>query len=715
MSIENVDLDAKPDVRGTETADGDRPYVPADQVFPEITIKAVVLGVLLSVLLAGANAYLGLLAGLTVSASIPAAVISMAVLRFFSRRNILENNIVQTAASAGESLAAGVIFTFPALVIMKAWTDFDYLQTTVIAALGGLIGVLFTIPLRRVLVTDRALLFPEGVATAEVLKVGDRGGSGVLNLVIGAIFGAVYKLGQAGLQLWTGAVGAATRVGSSVFALSTDLLPSLLAVGYIVGLNIAVLVAAGGFINWLICIPIYSAIQPPDAFPPDEGLLDYAGSIWSTKTRFIGVGAMIVGGLWTLARLIPRLVRGLKLSVGALRTAKANGSVVLRTERDTPMGFVALALILAIGPLVVVFHMATSNWAISGVMAILMLVAGFLFSAVAAYMAGLVGSSNNPISGVTIATVLISSLLLVLMMGQGNADGAVAAIMIAAVVCCAAAIGGDNIQDLKAGHRLGATPRNQQIMQFVGVIAASLVMAPVLSLLYKAYGFVEKADPNQTQEALAAPQATLMASVAQGVFRIEGQSLPWALIGIGALLAVAIIALDLVLERRKAPFRAYIMAVAVGLYLPLELEVPILFGGLISFLASRLIGAGKSQSSGDPDAEAAQATRVVEARERGQRSGILFAAGLITGEAVLGILQAIPIAARDDGKNPLSVQEPEGWFFIEGYQAVAWPGLTLMITAMVILLVTTLRAARTGDNPPEKSLGDPTMPGSPGA
>jgi putative OPT family oligopeptide transporter len=653
-----------------------------------------ILGVVLSVILAGANAYLGLLAGMTVSASIPAAVISMAVLRLFRNSNICENNIVQTAASAGESLAAGVIFTFPALIMLGAWTEFDYWQTTIIAGLGGVIGVLFTIPLRRALVVKSPLKFPEGVATAEVLKVGDQGGAGIKSIVAGGIIGAIFKLFESGLGLVVGAFEWGTRVGSSIAYFGSNLLPSLVGVGYIVGLNIAVLVFLGGALNWFVAIPILAAGSDwpmvPSADDPTvlEAMpaTEFAGSLWSTQTRYLGVGAMAVGGVWALIRMWRSLVQGITSSLDAYRGQGLGEQAVLRTERDAPMKWVGIGLLLAVVPLYFVFFMVTESVGISAFMAVVMLVAGFLFSAVASYMAGLVGSSNNPISGVTIATILTASILLFLLTGAGAGAetagevidgvtqqarkiGPAAAILIGAVVCCAAAIGGDNMQDLKAGQLIGATPRKQQVMQLVGVVAAAFVMAPILSLLLNAYGIVEPASPDRA--ALAAPQATLMASVAQGVFE---QNLPWTIVGIGAALAAVIIVIDLVLEARESSFRMPVLAVAVGIYLPLELATPIFIGGLIAWLAGR-------------------ARRARGIGESAARSGLLFAAGLITGEALVGILLAIPIVANR-GNNPIDVNAafermaetaPEQWRPIADLVPATWPGIVLLLVVITAL------------------------------
>ncbi|MFP4057718.1 MAG: OPT family oligopeptide transporter [Candidatus Brocadiia bacterium] len=615
---------------------------------PEITAKAVVLGVALSMVLAGANAYLGLLAGMTVSASIPAAVISMGVLRCFRRSNVLENNIVQTAASAGEALAAGVVFTFPALVILGAWSGFNYLETTVIAGLGGLLGVLFTVPLRRALIVEAGLAFPEGVATAQVLSVGRSGRRGLWAIAGGGALGAAAKLGETGLELWQGAVEAAVRVGGSVLYVGTNLAPALVGVGYIVGLRIAALVFLGGAANWLVAIPILAAFSPWPATEAGEPMSAVQGAtfLWSTRTRYIGVGAMLVGGLWAVGRLWGSVRRGVASGLAAYRELREKGSAAQeRAERDAPMPWVGLAVGVSAVPLFFVFWHVAGRVGVAAVMAVVMLVAGFLFSAVASYMAGLVGSSNNPVSGVTIATILVSALLL-LALGTGAA-GPAAAILIGGVVCCAAAIGGDSLQDLKTGHLVGATPWKQQVMQGVGVLAAALVVAPILSLLLHAYGIGERtaAHPN----ALAAPQATLMASVARGVF---ARDLPWATIAVGAGLGVGVIALDAGLERRGSRFRTPVLAVAVGVYLPFRLGVAILAGGLVAAAARR----------GDHGPAAGR--------------GVLLAAGLITGEALAGILLAVPIVANR-GQNPLALAGDA--------LPLAWPGALLMLGVVVAL------------------------------
>jgi putative OPT family oligopeptide transporter len=596
----------------------------------EITIKAVILGVLLSIILAGANAYLGLFAGMTVSASIPAAVLSMGILRFFKRSNVLENNIVQTAASAGESLSAGVIFTLPALVILGFWEDFNYVWVTIIAGFGGLLGVFFTIPLRRALIVEDKLQYPEGIATAEVLETGQEGGAGVRRIALAAVAGALFKIGAKGIGLWPETFEKACRVKNSIAYFGSNLSPALLSVGYIVGVNIAILIFLGGVLNWYIAIPICASLNewPLHA----EGSLagqaisagEYAYEIWSAKTRYLGVGGMLLGGLWTIFSMRKSLFGGIASGLKAYRKVKEEGQdSVPRTEKDMPMKWVLVLIVASLVPLFLVYQYFVKDVAVSLPMAVVMLVAGFVFSAVAGYMAGLVGSSNNPISGVTIATVTVSALLLLLLMGAGNVNGPAAAIIIGGVVCCAAAIAGDNMQDLKAGHILGATPWRQQVMQMIGTISAAFVLAPVLMLLYNAYGF--RGEPGVGPDALSAVQANLMASVSRGVFKGD---LPWSYVFVGMGIAAFVIILDEYLKRKESTFRTPVLAVTIGIYLPLELAVPIVLGGAVNYMVTRFHARRKT---------------LIEDVETSNRNGLLFASGLITGEALMGILLAIPI------------------------------------------------------------------------
>ena len=614
---------------------------------PQLTWRAILLGIALSMTLAGANAYLGLFAGLTVSASIPAAVVSMAVLKLFRRSNILENNIVQTAASAGEALAAGVIFTLPALVILGYWSGFDYAQVSLIAGIGGLLGVLFTAPLRRALIVERSLPYPEGVATAEVLRAGEAMGRAVRGLALAAALGAGAKLAETGLRWWPATAQAAGYAGNGIAYVGMSLSPALLGVGYIVGLNVAALVFIGGAITWWVALPLYAA-NFAAGDPALAGLLregvdaaDLAFAIWSSRLRYLGVGAMLVGGIWALIDMRAALWSGIRGGREESHDVQQPGYV--HTQHDLPMRLVLLGIAFLVLPMFGLYLGILGHVGVALALVLIMIVAGFLFSAVAAYMAGLVGSSNNPISGITIATILCSSLLLVALLGRGQEAGPAAAILVGAVVCCAAAIGGDNMQDLKAGYLLGATPWRQQFMQVVGVLSAVLVIGPILDLLLTAYGI---GAPTAAQpQALLAPQATLMAAVARGVF---GGGLPWGIVGLGALLGLAIIALDLWLRARRGRWRAPVLAVAVGIYLPLELAVPIVLGGAIAQLGRR-------------DRSAA-----------GAQHGVLFAAGMITGEALIGIALAVPIALTGDIDVLRMMVGPPAGTGLAAFACVAW-------------------------------------------
>ena len=587
---------------------------------PEITPKAVFLGILLSMILAAANAYLGLFAGMTVSASIPAAVISMAILKQFKNSNILENNIVQTAASAGESLAAGVIFTLPALVLMGYWSDgFDYLEVAKISAIGGIIGVLFTVPLRRALILKAKLKYPEGVATAAILEAGmktksngsDDDSNNIKIIAFSSILGGTLKLLEQGFGMWKATIQGATvltatragnAVGTSIFSISTSISPSLISVGYIVGRNIGILVVSGGLFSWLVAIPIYSA------FYGFEGeAIPAAAKIWNSQIRYLGIGAMVVGGIWSLVELFKPMIQGIKASIDALEVSNNTKNIPIE-ERDFPINYVGYSLLVLLIPVFLLYLGILNDTSISILLTVVMMIFGFLFSSVAAYMAGIVGSSNNPISGVTIATILFSSFLL-LLLGKDSIAGASAAIMIGAVVCCAAAIGGDNLQDLKTGHILGATPWKQQVMQIIGTLSSALILGLVLDILHTAYTI---GSPT-----LSAPQATLMKSVAEGVFSGD---LPWLMVGLGCIIGLIIISIDLRQKKIGSNFRVPILAVAVGIYLPIELTIPIFIGGMISHLS-----------------------KISNANETTNRRGLLIASGLITGEALIGIGVALPI------------------------------------------------------------------------
>jgi len=660
----------------SSTAAKVEPYIPASKQLPELTVGVLILGSLLSVVLAGANAYLGMFAGMTVSASVPAAVISMGIFRLLRRGNILQNNAVQTAAASGEGLAAGVIFTLPALVIMGVWSKFSYIETTLIAGFGGILGVLFTIPLRRALIIDQPLQFPEGVATAEVLKVGAQGGGGVGVLVLTAAIAAIAKLGVTGLKLWAEIVQfgawivepvkavagtAAKAKAGAPFYFGINASPALVAVGYIVGFNVALVIMAGAVVNRWIGIPLYAMYGDTDALASITDARAAADAIHGGVTRYLGVGGMLVGGVWSLYKLRKSLLGGVKAGLDAYKHRKSGGGNVARTEHDMPMNIILILIALSVIPLFFIFNHFTHSIGISAVMAVVMIVAGFLFSAVASYMAGLVGSSNNPVSGITISTILVSALLL-LGMGLESPAGPVAAILIGGVVCCAAAIGGDNLQDLKCGQLVGSTPWKQQTMQILGVVVAAVAMAPILNLLHNAFTI--------GSDGLPAPQANLMGTVAAGVF--EG-GLPWTVVGIGAAIAIAVIALDVVLEKRKAGFRVPVMAFAVGVYLPFHLSTPILFGGIVAMLVNRALDKTKANA---------------ERRGMVERMGLLAAAGFITGEALMGIGLAVPIAAtHDENAIALFLRYPDGPDKpgVAAYQNLWMPSLVIVGIVLILL------------------------------
>lgn len=585
----------------------------------ELTPRAVVLGLGLAAVLGAANVYLGLKVGMTVSASIPAAVVAMLLLRRLLRGGtVLEANQVQTAASAGESLAAGILFTVPALLLIGVWTHFAFWPTALIALAGGWLGVLFMIPMRRVFVEQSPELpYPEGVACASVLRsAGDgqgdtdaeaAGGAAVLR---GGLLGAVVKL-IVGLAGWAkGSLeGAIALPGARSLFVGADLSPALVAVGFIVRLEVAAQIFAGGALGWLVLIPLapewVSTLAPGSdelrvaaSLAWDGPATERAWTLWSKGVRYVGVGAMAVGGIAALFHVR----HGLARAVAELRRA---GAAVDGDQRDLPprvvLGFatVAATIVLAL------YVRFTGDVAIALLAAAIMLVASFFFVGVASYIVGLVGNSNSPVSGMTITAVLMTGGLLWLM-GYDGVQGMIATLGVAAIVCCAACTAGDVCNDLKTGALVGATPRHQQTMQLLGVAVAALVMAPVLQLLHDAYGIGSRE--------LAAPQASLFASLARGFFGDE--SLPWGLVVLGAGIGVMILLADRGLQARGARFRLHLMPVAVGLYLPFGLAVPMLLGGLVEFATRR---ADQSEA------------------ERGRSPGVLFASGAVAGEALVGV------------------------------------------------------------------------------
>jgi len=635
-----------------------QPYISAGTILPEMTVKGVLLGIFLAIVLAGSNAYLGLKMGQTISASIPAAVISMTVLRMFRRSNILENNIVQTIASAGEVAAAGVVFTIPALVVMGYWHEFHYWQITLIAVVGSVLGILFTVPLRRALVVDGDLKFPEGVATAEVLKAGDgKDSAGVKDLIFGASAAALIKFSQSGLQILGENVKAWYSVGGAIFGFSNGLSLAMLGAGYIVGLKVAINLLVGAIIAWVIAVPLYSMMGTPQDYglTADASAFDFAMAIRSQKIRFIGVGVLTVGGLWALISLIQPIRSAVLSSFDALRKARLGHAVqITRTEKDIPMTLVLLLVGAAMIPVFMIFnyvmeaaHLPITSglyWASLSFLTVFALFVGFICASIGGYMAGIVGSSCNPISGITIAAILVVSLSLLMILKteidfKSNPDivttVAAMVIIIGSIVAVIAAFSCDNLQDLKAGHLLGSTPWKQQITLIIGGIAGALVVAPILQLLYEAYGVggVFPREGMDLTQALTAPQATLMASVALGIF---AQTLDWPLVILGVGIGVITILIDqFILKRSNSDFRLSVLTVTLGVYLPMDVVLPLIIGGIISFFAHRKITTKKAGLGSKYPAAVAKA----------ERRGLLTASGLIAGDALIGILLAIPFAA----------------------------------------------------------------------
>ncbi|MEE8461715.1 MAG: oligopeptide transporter, OPT family, partial [Acidobacteriota bacterium] len=552
-----------------------------------------------------ANVYLGLKAGMTVSASIPAAVMAMLILRgVFRGGTILEANQVQTAASAGESLAAGIIFTMPALLLIGAWQHFDLLMTTLIAFTGGLLGVLFMIPMRRVFVVDpnSELKFPEALACASVLKAGDSAGSEARGVLLGAILGGVFKALVSFFGILKGILEQAVQgLGDRIFYFGGDISPALLAVGFIVRLNVAVLIFIGGTIAWLLGIPLLG----PQASASSP--LDSAWTLWSTQIRYAGVGAMVVGGVASIVKVRFGLLQAVR-EISRLGTSTRDTGDSAVSDRDiSPKSILVLSTItvLLIG---IVYYLLTGDALISFATTGIMIVMAFFFTAVASYIVGLVGNSNSPVSGMTITAVLFTGGLL-LLFGFSGMEGMVATLGVAAIVCCAACTSGDVCNDLKTGALVGASPFRQQIMQVLGVAAASLVMAPVLQLLHN------NTPGGIGGRELSAPQATLFKSLVEGLF---GQGdLPWNMVGIGVAVGCVILVIDKVLEGRQASFRMHVMPIAVGMYLPFGLVTPILIGGLFA----HIIRGGEQGAAAD---------------QRLHR-GILFASGMIAGESLMGV------------------------------------------------------------------------------
>jgi putative OPT family oligopeptide transporter len=629
-------------------------FIPADKKIPELTIKAMLVGAVLAVILGAANAYLGLYAGMTVSAVIPGAVMAFAFLKPF-KGTILEVNIGMMGAAAGEALAAGVIFTIPALVILGTWTEIQYFETTIIALLGGILGVLWMIPLRRALITKTDLPFPEGVAVAAVLTTTVGGetaiegkSTGSIWLIVGVAVAGLFKFAQVGLNALAGQVHGLINIGkynigsgekNAVIYGGIATSPALLGVGWIIGPKIAVFVFIGGLIGWVILAPLIAlatGLPTPNLSNPEiykdvmglgAGNLDLGTqiwgffSIWGNYIRYIGVGAMVVGGLYTIFKLRSNLSEGIKEAVAGIKSGGA--TVKKRTDQDLNIKFVFLAIGALTIPVFLLYSYISNEWVVSGVMAVFAILFAFIASAIAGYMAGLLGSSNNPISGVTVSVLLITSLILLGFGLSGNVGAYGIAILIAAIICCAAAISGDVLQSMTCGQMIGATPRNQQIAEIVGVLAAAPILALVVSALNKAYKIGSTNLP--------APQAFLMSGIVKGVL---GGGMVWPFVLAGAVLAFVLILIELP-----------VLPVAIGIYLPFTLSIPIFFGGIVRYITNKVIAKRYGSAEGEEisDWELAIKQTDVRPKEKIIRTGLLLTAGFIAGEALMGVIVAFLI------------------------------------------------------------------------
>jgi putative OPT family oligopeptide transporter len=663
----------------------DEPIIPASQSLPEITLRVLVLGTILTIVLAAANAYLGLKVGQTISASIPAAIISMSILRFFRNANVLENTMVQTMASVGEALTAGVAFILPALIILHAWTAFYYWQTVIIALLGGTLGVLFTIPLRRALLIDKTLRYPEGIAISNVLKASaNKEKTDLTSLTVGGSVGAVISLCQAGFQVFADNFQYWFQSAGTIFGFGLGLSPALIAAGYIVGINVAISLFIGIVIGWLAGVPILAAIFGlPDAATAN----DMAIAIWHDHIRYLGVGTMLVGGLWTLVTLLKPIASSLSASFDTMRKTHldAHAPQVIRTERDIPINYVfwgLLALTIPIFFLIICSIMPESTTVshsfrilLAGFCTIYVLIGGFIFCSISAYFAGLIGSTNNPVSGLLVSSLLILCLVLLgffKLVGGINGNellGVVLAIGSTVIIAAALAISNDTMQDLKVGQIVGATPWKQQAMLMLGVVVSAFIIPPILDLLYNAYGIggvFPRPDMNKAQM-LAAPQAGLMAAVAQGVYN---HNLEWSMIIAGAVVAVVCIIID---ERlKKFGTRLPVLAVGVGIYLPLDSSVPVVIGGVLAyFIQHRLNQRYKSN-------DAATQSKVATHKHR----GLLLACGIVAGASIMGVVLAIPFAIKQSS-DAIRLM-PEQYQYLAGPLGVA---VTVLLCAWIYRVV----------------------------
>lgn len=653
---------------------------------PELTLRGIILGALITVVFTASNIYLGLKVGLTFSSAIPAAVISMAVLRLFPGANILENNMVQTQASAAGTLSS-IIFILPGLVMLGHWQGFPFWQTLAICAAGGMLGVIFSIPLRHAMVVQSDLPYPEGVAAAEILRVGSAGqdatgkkqATGLADLMAGGVAAGVFSFAAGGLRVLAEGANAWLAAGASVVRLSMGFSLALVGAGYLVGIVGGLAMLLGLLLTWGIAVPWLTAITP---MPAGATLQSFGTSIWSTQARFIGAGTIGIAAIWTLGTLFKPMVEGVRASMGAIRGgAASNGGVIPRTQRDMPVVWIGIITLVLLVVLAVTFgHFlapapldSNATWKLVACAVLFAFVFGFLVAAACGYMAGLVGSSASPISGIGIIAVILVSLLI---LGLGTLEGlldtaeggkfAIAlAIFTTSAVVAVASISNDNLQDLKTGWLVGATPWRQQVALLIGCAVGAAVIPPVLELLYHAYGFAgalprADMDPNA---ALAAPQATLMTAIATGIFTHQ---LNWTMILIGVGLGAVLIAIDEVLRRRGGVARLPVLAVGIGIYLPPTISSALVVGAVLSWWLLRT-ERRRAEARGDD---------VKLVLEHAERRGTLLASGLIVGESLVGVALAALIG--------LSGKEAPLALVGDGFATNAqWLGLAVFIAVCV--------------------------------
>ena len=661
--------------------------------YRELTLRGMILGALITVIFTASNVYLGLKVGLTFASSIPAAVISMAVLKFFKGSNILENNMVQTQASAAGTLST-IIFVLPGLLMAGYWSGFPFWQTTLLCIAGGILGVIFTIPLRYAMVVKSELPYPEGVAAAEILKVGSheeeedrQGGSGIKELAAGGALAGFMSFCSNGLRVIADSASYWFKSGTAIFQLPMGFSMALLGAGYLVGLTGGIAILLGISIAWGIAVPYFSSHIPQ---PSDMEMAAFAMKLWKEKVRFIGAGTIGIAAVWTLLMLIKPMVEGMKMS---FKSFGSSAPTTERAEQDLSpkaMIFWVLFMMLILG--VSFYHFIGDShitggmaWLLVVVCTLLASVIGFLIAAACGYMAGLVGSSSSPISGVGIVSIVIISLVLLVVGESGGlmADEANRKFLLAltlfcgSAVICVASISNDNLQDLKTGHLLKATPWRQQVALIIGCIVGALVISPVLELLYEAYGFTG-AMPREgmdAAQALAAPQATLMATIASGIF---AHNLEWVYIFTGIVIGAVLIVVDLVLKKSSGGKLALpVLAVGMGIYLPPSINMPIVAGAVLAAVLKHIIGKKAENREG----------RLKNA----ERIGTLFSAGLIVGESLIGVIMAFIIAfsVTNGGSDAPLALNLENWD-----AAASWLGLAFFVTGMFFFAQRVLKAGR---------------------